>query len=761
MYDRSPFILITFWLLSLLFVARAEEWEEALPENDAVEFYLVSPLRGEAQLQVEPGLRAQLVAKLNLLAKLENRRLRRHTLGYMRVPTRLTPFHTWELSCRIPGRKTPTKSFLMRGRTWVGGFTENEFNAARYFTSASWQAALDKLSIPEVDDADRPAGYAERTEDAWPDAGAIDEAWELPENLSPEDDIIFYIKDKYDSELPEVQITPLPETREEFIAKLNKLGYLSKRCSSTRFSTQSNALYCRTPKVSYTEGFSLRADTWVGDTHGNEFNAARYFSPEDWARVEAVFGKTKLKGLSKNPYAKYKDKTEDTWLEPDSAAPKKTPVLKDDITMESCLPPKQIIATSKLGKGSVELHPTPGKEETLRAQLMCLRRLDAEMVKFGDARFRLPICQTYALFFSAEMYTSDTELFLWDTHIGGGFCGYWFDATHLFTPESWSQVRAKLASVYDKVGYHTPFTPDMPMAEIPPAPRVRDKPQNLSPSQNITFFMRTDSFFGKKSYDVEVEPVPELREEFIRKLNRIGKLENRFYARIRARGGRVHVNPPPALSYSLYCRTDDACYDGFELICRTWIGGLNAKRYLTQRSWEEVEAKLRTMHDEAVDADATPPEEETGTPSGPLSMSFYPDGEDGDPTAWRAWVQDTERISVQRDRGARITLSQEDTQALLTHMTAAEPITRQNVSPLAMLVYKLRQNQESRQPKHNKKQPSHRLSIHFIDADGDCIISWDWADFHPQREYHNHVNGYLMPDAVYDDIAQRLNVNDK
>ena len=762
MRSQFSFILFVFCLLSDLFAAQAAVWEDALPEDAEVEFYLDSPLRGQARLEVAPGLRAELTAKLNKLARLENLRLRRRTEGYKRVPTRLTPFHTWELRCRIPGREAPTKGFLMRGRTWVGGFTENEFNAARYFTAASWQEAWEKLSIPEVDDTDRLAGYAERTEDAWPDAEGIDEVWKLPENLSPDEDIVFCIKDMYNDDTPVVEIAPLPELRAEFIAKLNKLGYLSRRCECSYGAIQRNALYCRTAEVSYCKGFSLRADTWICDGRENEFNAARYFSREDWARVEAVFGRFS----DDEPYAAYKHKSEDTWMEPTTEQPDKNSSDRDKaFALEEFLPPSELCVTSKLGKGSVELQPRPDKKEALTAQLMCLRRLEAEVQGFSNTRFHVPVCQTYALFYKAEAYGSHSELFLWDTHIGGGFCGYWFDAASYITPAGWAELRSKLGSEYDQVGYSTPFNLSLPVAEVPPAPESHVMPQSLSPTENITFYMNSSAFDSSPRGNVVVELVPELREEFIRKLNRMGKLENRFTAWRNAQGGWVHVYPAPSLSYHLHCRTDEACYDGFQLICRTWIGGLNAERYITKRSWEEVQAKLRTMGDEAEDAENTPPEEEDDSPAGPLSIGVYNDGEEGDLTAWCKWVQDTAKITVQRKGGESISLSSEDMRAVLSQITQAEPITRKNVSALAKLRNELRQVRSAlRHEEENKQSPQDEgeaILISFIDADGDCITTHNWADFHPQREYHKVPGGYLLPDAAYDNIAQRLKENDK
>lgn len=755
------FFAVIFSVLASVFPVGAREWTEKLSADESVEFCLISPLRGEVRLEVVPELRSELTAKLNELARLENLRLRRHTEGYKRVPTRLTPFHTWELCCRVPGQEEPTKGFLMRGRSWVGGFTENEFNAARYFTADSWKAAWDKLTIPEVDDADRLAGYAERTEDAWPDAGAIAEVWTLPENLSPEDDITFYIKDEYNDELAVVEITPLPELRAEFIAKLNKLSYLSKRCSGAKFGSQCNRLYCRTTEISYGEGFALRADTWVGDICGNEFNAARYFSPEDWARVEEAFGKTKLRHfIVDNPYADYQDKTEDTWLEPDKDESDEKYHFGKTFTMQDSLPPALLSVASKIGKGSVELQTLPDKDEVLRAQLMCLRRLEAEVQEFSRSRFHVPVCQTYALFYRPEAYGSYSELFLWDTHIGGGFCGYWFDAARYITPASWVELRTKLGSEYDRVGYTTPFDPAMPGAEPPSVPEANKMPQSLSPSENITFFMSSDYTCSNSRGVVVVELVPELREEFIRKLNRLGKLDNRFRAWMRAQSGWVHTIPPPSLSYRLHCYTDEACYDGFELICRTWIGGLNAERYITPRSWEEVQAKLRTMSDEAEDAENSPPDEEDDSPAGPLSMSVYSNGEGGNPTAWCEWVQDTAKITLELKTGKSTTLSPDDRRAVLTLATAVDPITRKNVSSLAFLKYLLQKVMDNLQPEEkNKPTPQDEedaVIICFIDADGDCITTLNWAHFHPQRDYHKVLSGYLMADEAYDELDRRL-----
>ena len=370
-------ILIVFHALLLSQILKAQEWEEQLPTDKAVEFYLISPLRGEAKLEAAPELRSELIAKLNLLGKLENRRQRRHTLGYDRVPTRLTPFHSWELCCRIPGRQKPTKGFLMRGRTWVGGFTENEFNAARYFTNLP--AALNKLARPDADDADCLTGYTEHREDAWPDAAERDETWELPENLSPEDDIVFYVRHRYKKKSAEVEIRPLPELRAEFIAKLNRLGFLDKRCEYGKRPGSDLALYCRTSEMKYCTGFALRGGTWVGGDSDNEFNAARYFSADEWARVNAAFADEEYDDPhSKRGSKAYRNKTEDTWLEPTLDTPRMKRGSEHVYTLVHFLPPEQLTVTSKLGKGSVTLRPRPEKQEALRARLMCLRRLDAE-----------------------------------------------------------------------------------------------------------------------------------------------------------------------------------------------------------------------------------------------------------------------------------------------------------------------------------------------------------------------------------------------
>lgn len=752
------FILIVGCLLSCQFAARADEWEEALPAEAEVEFYLDSPLRGQAQLEVAPGQRAELTAKLNELARLENLRLRRHTRGYKAVPTRRTPFHTWELRCRIPGQEAPTKGFLMRGRTWIGGFTENEFDAARYFTPASWQAAWEKLAIPGADDADCVAGYAERTEDAWPDAGAADEVWELPEALSPEDNITFYIKNRYHDDVPEIEITPLPERRAEFIAKLNKLGYLDKRCKYGNKSDPSNRLYCRTPKVKYMYGFALRADTWIGGESNNEFNAAAYFSPEDWERVETAYGKPKLQNsLTNTPYKGYKHNRKDTWLEPDTTEPEARHSIGNAVELRGFLPPEQLLVTSKLGKGSAELRPIPIKEETLRALLMVLRRLDYEFRTYSKDTFRMPVCQTYALFYNykAEKYSSDSELFLWNTHIGGGYCGYWFDAASYITADSWAELRTKLSCEYDQVGYTTPFAPTLPQAELPTAQEVTSKmPQALNPEEDITFYMHHFGYIDSRGH-VIAELVPELREEFIRKINRMGKLENRFTAWMHAQGGWVHTMPPPTLSYELRCRTAHTDYtSGFSLICRTWIGRLNIERYITPRSWQEIQAKLRTPSDEDTDAEATPPEEDDGKPATPLSMSFFSDGKKGNPTAWCEWVQDTAEITVQREDGKSIPLSPEDRRAVLSLITQAKTITRGFTGPVVELLLALYNELRDEDHATPAQQPS--IGICFLDADGDYITVLDWAEFHTESEYLTAESGFLLPKKVYKDIARRL-----
>ena len=760
-------ILFVIYTLLLPLALRAQEWPENLPEDAEIALY--SPLSGQSvPLEVAPELRAELITKLNLLGKLENRRMRRHTEGGQRVPTRLAIAHSYELLYRAPGQRGGHKRFLMRGGTRVGGYTENEFDTTRYFTNLS--AALEMLAIAGADEPELVPAYAE---DSWPDAGDMDESWQLPTDLSPEDDPRFYMEAEHEGKRITVEMEPLPELRAEFIAKLAKLAYLEQHDKRKNIvlpcERQVNTLHVRTTKLDYRKGFYLRGDTWVGGATKNEFNAARYFSPETWQRVHAAYDA--LNEDTDITRYLYENKTEDTWLPlPEEEVPQETAPVEAEEPRPA--PP---CFRSKIGKGSVAVECRPGAEELFAAKLLQLSRPEREAYEYNAREFHMPICQTYALGLETS---GKPELFVWGTHIGGAYSGHWFDAAELLTPDTWEQLRSRLAGEYDEVGYSTPFNPALPAPQLPaPPPHSADAfPQHLTPEEPALFYMHS-----RERGDVAVEVVPELRAEFIRKLNREGKLENRFWSRYRE--SHTHICWAPCHGYTLRCRTADTDYAyGFRFFIRSQTGRVDAARYFTRRSWEEAQAKLRTAGDEAIDTgyeltDAPSEQSEPSDEPAYLPTSFTDYGVGVLPTrdTWAERAREARSVSLvqchliyytyradehpdhedkspedeaDKSRMTHHPFSAEDSAYILRHLLAAKPIPDHSGIP-----YLMAQRRAQFQPGRNVED---KLLINFLDEDGDSIVARDWALFHPQSEQERVSGGFALPDAVYAEIERRI-----
>ena len=619
-------------------------WPESLGEG--AEFYMYSDLRGEVPVQLAPERRGEFICKLNRLGMMENRRELSYRMEHKKVPTNKKEFHSYELRCREGGREY-ARGFLLREQSRLGGYSMNEFDAEAYLTPGSWKTVREKLAIPGVDDA-IPRAAADSAGEQWEPLPEKLERWRYPEELTAQEELHFYMDG---GERGCVELELVPELREEFVRKINRLGKLQNegKRESAAMPTAFD-LRCETASTVYKKAFWTRNDTWVGGPNISEFDARKYITPRSWEEVMSKKEKTDqlLFGSGRVGSALAGDVWEDE-LGEDAETPACPLPPADDVErdsepaedgeynsedelcdaetlseeewkelereedaweaarakMEYCLPrdlrPGDVLRVSllsKIGKGEVELEFVPGMQEAFMAQINRLAKLEQE-AHYKEGVFHLPHCLSYGLRCTTDKHAyAETYYMKHQTWVGDGFSGLWFDAAPYFTAASWRAAEEKLRTARDiesdtacpaTCGTREPQqTPSAPS----PLPKARELPQALSPREAVVFYMR--STVGKG--EVELQLVPELREEFISKLNHLSKPKSEGVG-----------DGMPCLRtgnlYKLCCRTAEKDYAEGWLVCgMSWIvgpgGEFNAKPYITPESWEDVRKRFR---DEQVD----------------------------------------------------------------------------------------------------------------------------------------------------------------
>lgn len=137
---------IALWLPSCSLVRQSAPEHEltVLPTDEPLAFSMRSETTGrKVPMRPIPTRQAELVQKLNQLNEMETRAHRWSLSSQSPLPA-----YRYYLVCEtIPekGKEPASMRFYVRRLTRIGGATEYEFDAARYFTRASWRQARARL----------------------------------------------------------------------------------------------------------------------------------------------------------------------------------------------------------------------------------------------------------------------------------------------------------------------------------------------------------------------------------------------------------------------------------------------------------------------------------------------------------------------------------------------------------------------------------------------------------------------------------------